>query len=212
MDLTTIALQQARAASFVNLSLQAIALFTTIDDDKPKRKKSNIDLKLAPSRQCTRTIVQSKITSTATDGPSAKKRKTKKLPAEISITLEETVIGNELSSLESSSSEATSCSSDTEDKKKAYATLLSCLSSTIADIQSEMKEMNRILEENNRIEEQNNRIEEESNRIEEQNNRIEEQNNRIAKQNQLIALAQHLGKQDILEGMLENLTGKSGNN
>jgi FtsZ-binding cell division protein ZapB len=99
--------------------------------------------------------------------------------------MDEVLMGNTDAPLEPSVS-ATSASSE---KKRAFAAIadISSVAMTIAD---EMKETNRLAQE--------------------QANEMKEKN-RLAKQSQIIALAQHLGKQEILEQMLATLSSTSGN-
>jgi hypothetical protein len=80
-------------------------------------------------------------------------------------------------------------SNGSSDKKKAYSAIAD-MSSVALNIADQLKETNRLAQE--------------------QANELKEKN-RLAKQSQLIALAQHLGKQDILEQMLASLSSSSDN-
>ena len=99
--------------------------------------------------------------------------------------MDEVLMGNTDAPLEPSGS-ATSASSA---KKRAFEAIanISSVATTIAD---EMKETNRLAQE--------------------QAKEMKEKN-RLAKQSQIIALAQHLGKQEILEQMLGTLSSASEN-
>ena len=99
--------------------------------------------------------------------------------------MDEVLMGNTDAPLQPTST----ASSASNEKKRAYSAIadISCVAMTIAD---EMKETNRLAQE--------------------QANELKEKN-RLAKQSQLIALAQHLGKQEILEQMLASLASASGN-
>jgi uncharacterized protein with PIN domain len=75
------------------------------------------------------------------------------------------------------------------DKKRAYAAMED-IANTAKSIAEEMKETNRLARETDK----------ERKRI-----ILAKQKSRLAQQSQLIALAVHLGKQEILEQMLENV-------
>jgi hypothetical protein len=101
--------------------------------------------------------------------------------------MDDVLMGNTDGPLEQPIS-ATSSGSGNSDKKRAYTAIvdMSNVAITIAD---EMKETNRLAKET-------------ANEMKEKN--------RLAKQSQLITLAQHLGKHDILEGILASLASSSG--
>jgi len=111
-------------------------------------------------------------------------------------TMEENLMGNTNSQLdsletltESSGGSGGTATGDTggSNKKRAYAAIVD-MSTVGATIANEMKETNRISQESHLA--------------------MKEKNG-IAKQSQLIQLAQHLGKEDILEGLLANLASES---
>ena len=81
----------------------------------------------------------------------------------------------------------TAGSSGGSDKKRAYAAIaeMSSVAITIAD---EMKETNRLAQETAKE---------------------MKEKNRLAKQSQLITLAQHLGKQELLEDILASLASSN---
>jgi hypothetical protein len=87
------------------------------------------------------------------------------------------------------------------DKKRAYAAMTD-MSEVAKDIAAELKETNRVATESNRVAA-------ESAEALKQKNRIGEEKNRLSKQSQMIAIASALGRQEILEGMLQSLASSS---
>jgi hypothetical protein len=92
-------------------------------------------------------------------------------------TMDEILMGNTNSPLDSSVSNSDSGGGGS-DKKRAYAAIVD-MSNVVTSIAAEMKKSTSAMEEKNRID----------------------------KQSQLIMLAQHLGKDDLLQGLLADLSG-----
>ena len=101
-------------------------------------------------------------------------------------TMDEVLMGNTDSPLESTSV-VTAASSGASDKKRAYAAIAE-MSSVAITIATEMKETNRLAQETAKE---------------------MKEKNRLAKQSQLITLAQHLGKQELLEDILASLASSN---
>jgi hypothetical protein len=92
-------------------------------------------------------------------------------------TMDKILMGNTNSPLDSSVSNSDSGGGGS-DKKRAYAAIVD-MSNVVTSIAAEMKKSTSAMEEKNRID----------------------------KQSQLIMLAQHLGKDDLLQGLLADLSG-----
>jgi hypothetical protein len=101
-----------------------------------------------------------------------------------SVTLDDAIRGN---TDDNFGTEANSKKELRNDKKRAYAALTD-MGDVAKSIASEMKETNRLALE--------------STQALKDKNRLSEEKNKLAKQSQLIAIAQALGRQEILEDLL----------
>lgn len=110
-------------------------------------------------------------------------------------TMDDYLKGNTDSPLSSLGSVASTNNAGTE-KKRAYAAIAEMSTAAVALV-GEMKETNRLAHESTKV------AQETANEM--------KKKNQLAQQSQLIALAQHLGKRDILEQLLATLSGASAN-
>lgn len=95
-------------------------------------------------------------------------------------------------------------------KKRAFdAAMLVDVAAVGTTMAVEMKETNKIAKETVQEMKEQNGIAKEKNRLSEEKNRLASEADRTAKQSQLIQLAQHLGRNEILETILQNLSGST---
>lgn len=115
-----------------------------------------------------------------------------------SVEMDESLTGNTDSVFETNST-TTSRSLDGE-KKRAYAAIVD-VSAVASSIASEMKETNRLARESFIV------AQDAANELK-QKNLLAKAKNNLAKQSQMITLAQHLGKNDLLEQILASMDSK----